>query len=90
MLAIALPLSAGLIAVAMLLNLLRLWKGPTLEDRALALDTLNINAIALILVAGLMLSSRAYFEAALILAMMGFVGTVALARYRDGGRVVED
>jgi multicomponent K+:H+ antiporter subunit F len=90
MLAIVLPLAAALVAVAMLLNLVRLWLGPTVEDRTLALDTLNINAIGLILLAGPMLSTRAYFEAALILAMMGFVGTVALARYRHSGRLMDD
>lgn len=90
MLAIVLPLAAALVAVAILLNLVRLWLGPTVEDRTLALDTLNINAIGLILLAGPMLSTRAYFEAALILAMMGFVGTVALARYRHSGRLMDD
>jgi multicomponent K+:H+ antiporter subunit F len=90
MLAIVLPLAAALVAVAMLLNLVRLWLGPTVEDRTLALDTLNINAIGLVLLAGPMLSTRAYFEAALILAMMGFVGTVALARYRHSGRLMDD
>jgi multicomponent K+:H+ antiporter subunit F len=89
MLNLALSAAIPLVLAAMLLNLLRLVKGPTVEDRVLALDTLTINAIGLILLAGLKLASRAYFEAALILAMMGFLGTVALARFRQSGSVMD-
>jgi multicomponent K+:H+ antiporter subunit F len=89
MLSLALPLAVGLFALAMVLNLWRLLKGPSFEDRILALDTLTINAIGLVLLAGLWLSTRAYFEAALILAMMGFLATVALARYRLAGSVMD-
>lgn len=84
-----LPLALGLVGLAMSLNLFRLLKGPALEDRILALDTLTINAIALVMLAGISLGTKAYFEAALILAMMGFVGTVALAKYRLGGDIIE-
>lgn len=89
MLTIAVALTIALVGLAMALNLWRLLAGPAMEDRVLALDTLTINAIALVMLAGIALGTRAYFEAALILAMMGFVGTVALAKYRLGGDLIE-
>jgi multicomponent K+:H+ antiporter subunit F len=89
MLTFALHLTALLVAVAILLTLVRLVRGPTLADRILALDTLAVNAIALVLLWGLARGSDLWFEAALILAMTGFVGTVALARYRIGGDLIE-
>lgn len=89
MLTIAVALTIALIGLAMALNLWRLLTGPAMEDRILALDTLTINAIALVMLAGIALGTRAYFEAALILAMMGFVGTVSLGKYRIGGDIIE-
>ncbi len=89
MLSLALALAFALVGLAIALTLWRLLAGPTLADRILALDTLAINAIALVLLAGLALGTRAYFEAALLLAMTGFVGTVALAKYRLGGGLID-
>ncbi|EZQ18547.1 K+/H+ antiporter subunit F [Pseudomonas sp. G11-1] len=82
-------LCLGMISVAMLLNLLRLFKGPDLPDRVLALDTLYVNAIAMIILMGLLLRSNLYFEAALLIAVMGFVGTVAVAKYLLRGDIIE-
>jgi multicomponent K+:H+ antiporter subunit F len=89
MLSIALPLAFGMVAIAVVLNLWRLVKGPDTTDRILALDTLTINAIALVLMLGIALGTSLYFEAALILAMMGFVGTVALCKFLLGGDIIE-
>jgi multicomponent K+:H+ antiporter subunit F len=89
MLSIALPLAFGMVAIAVALNLWRLVKGPDTTDRILALDTLTINAIALVLMLGIALGTSLYFEAALILAMMGFVGTVALCKFLLGGDIIE-
>lgn len=89
MLTLALPLAIGMVALAMALNLWRLLRGPALPDRILALDTLNINVIALIVLLGIALGNVVYFEAALILAMMGFVGTVALCKFILSGDVIE-
>jgi multicomponent K+:H+ antiporter subunit F len=89
MLSIALPLAVAMIGLASALTLWRLVKGPAAVDRILALDTLTINAIALVLMLGLALGNGLYFEAALILAMMGFVGTVALCKYLLGGKVID-
>jgi multicomponent K+:H+ antiporter subunit F len=78
-----------MLAVAMSLNLWRLAKGPSTADRILALDTLTINTIGLVMLIGIAASSSAYFEAALLIAMMGFVGTVALCKFLLGGDIIE-
>ena len=76
-----LDITLGLFALAMLLNLYRLLRGPTLPDRILALDTLYVNTIALLVLVGLREGSTIYFEAAVVIAMLGFVGTVVLSKY---------
>ena len=67
----------------------RLVRGPSLPDRILALDTLNVNAIALIVVYGIQLRSTLFFEIALLIAVMGFIGTVALTKYLQRGDIIE-
>lgn len=89
MLGYVIPLCLVLVGVAMLLSLARLLKGPDLPDRFLALDTLYINAIALLVLFGLWLASDLFFEAALLIAVMGFVGTVALSKYLLRGDIIE-
>ena len=69
------------VGVAMLLALYRLVRGPSVPDRILALDTLYVCAIALLMLFGMYLGTAVYFEAALIIAMLGFVGTVVLSKY---------
>ena len=69
------------VGVAMMLALWRLLRGPTVPDRILALDTLNVTAIAELMLLGMHLKTAVYFEAALIIAMLGFVGTVVLSKY---------
>ena len=81
MITLAIDLALGAFALAMAMNLLRLFIGPGLPDRILALDTLNINALALLVLFGMRLGSDVFFEAALIIAMLGFVSTVALAKF---------
>ena len=77
------------IAVALLLTGWRALFGPEPTDRVLALDTLYINAVALVIVLGLQLRSGLLYEAALIIAMLGFITTVALARFVARGDVIE-
>ncbi|WP_044408680.1 K+/H+ antiporter subunit F [Thiomicrospira microaerophila] len=89
MLDIALPIAFTLVSFALALSLLRLIIGPDLPDRILALDTLYINSIALLILLGLYLGSALYFEAALLIAVMGFVGTVALSKYLLRGDIME-
>ncbi|WP_178862489.1 K+/H+ antiporter subunit F [Thiomicrorhabdus cannonii] len=89
MLSTVIEISFALVSLALLLSLLRLIKGPDLPDRILALDTLYINTIALLILFGLYQGSALYFEAALLIALMGFVGTVALSKYLLRGDIME-
>lgn len=89
MLSSALILAFALVGTAFGLSFFRLVRGPTVPDRILALDTLYINAIALLILLGIHLRSPLYFEAALLIALMGFVGTVALAKYLLRGDIIE-
>lgn len=88
-LALALDFAVGAVALAMLLCSWRLLRGPGLPDRILALDTLAINAVALVVLLGIRWQTAMLFEAALIIAMLGFVSTVALARFVCRGDVME-
>lgn len=89
MLNLALPIAFTLVALALAMNFWRLLCGPSLPDRILALDTLYVNTIALLVLLGIHLGSALYFEAALIIALMGFVGTVALCKYLLRGDIIE-
>lgn len=77
----ALDIALGLFGLSMLLNLWRLLRGPDATDRALALDTLYINTVALLMLFGMKLGSMVFFEAAVIIALLGFVSTLVLAKY---------
>lgn len=89
MLNIAIPVAFALLTAAQLLNLYRLLKGPTLLDRILALDTMYIDAIAMFILTGVYFRSAVYFEAALIIAVMGFIGTVATSKFLMRGDILE-
>jgi len=78
-----------MLALAIALAAWRLAIGPTLPDRILALDALYVDAVAVAVLNGIRYDSFAYFEAALLIALMGFVSTVALARYAARGKVLE-
>lgn len=86
---LALDFALGAVALALLPCAWRLLRGPEAVDRVLALDTLYINTVALVILLGLRWRSALLFEAALIVAMLGFVSTVALARYLSRGDVIE-
>jgi multicomponent K+:H+ antiporter subunit F len=77
------------LSLALLFNLWRLLRGPTALDRILAVDTMVINVIALIIVYGIQQGTAVYFEAALLLAMFGFVSTVAYCKFLLRGDVIE-
>lgn len=89
MLTTALTLAFALVAAAFAMSFFRLLAGPSAPDRILALDTLYINAIALLVLLGIALASPLYFEAALLIALMGFVGTVALCKFLLRGDIIE-
>ncbi|NNE52108.1 MAG: K+/H+ antiporter subunit F [Sulfitobacter sp.] len=78
-----------MVAVAQILSMIRLVIGPSTGDRILALDTMVVNAIGLIVLLGIVQGSRIYFEVTLIIAMLGFVSSVALARFVLRGDIIE-
>lgn len=86
---IALAFAFGAVGLSLLLCTWRLLRGPEAADRVLALDTLYINAVALIVLLGIEQRSALLFEAALIVALLGFAATVAMARYLSRGDVIE-
>ena len=87
--AAVLPVVIGAFALAMLLAAWRLLRGPSLPDRILALDTLYIDSLALLVLVGVYRDTPLYFEAALVISMLGFVGTVVLSKYLMRGDIAE-
>jgi multicomponent K+:H+ antiporter subunit F len=85
---VVLPWVIGALALALALAAWRLFRGPDMADRILALDTLYINAIALLVLVGVWLNTKLYFEVALLIGLFGFIGTVVLATFLLRGRIV--
>ncbi|MBI1619515.1 K+/H+ antiporter subunit F [Aquamicrobium zhengzhouense] len=77
------------LALAMIFALARMMRGPRAQDRVLGLDTLYVNSMLQVLVFGIRTGSTFYFEAALIIAVLGFVATAALAKFLMRGEVIE-
>ena len=88
-LGMVLPWVIGALALALLLAAWRLAQGPALHDRLLALDTLYVNAMALVVAFGVWSNSKHYFEVAMLIALLGFLGTVALAKFVLRGDIIE-
>jgi multicomponent K+:H+ antiporter subunit F len=86
---LAILIGIGAVTLTLLLCGWRLLRGPTSVDRVLALDTLYVSLVALVVLLGMRWRTQLLFEAALIVALLGFVGTVALARYLSRGDVME-
>lgn len=84
-----LPFAIGAFALAILLSAWRLLRGPAMPDRILALDTLYINSLALLVLAGLQYGTNLYFEVALVMSMLGFIGTVVLSKFLSRGDIAE-
>ncbi len=89
MIEIAILVGLHVVGLAMLLATWRLLRGPGAPDRILALDTLYVSTIAQLMLLGMYLRSEIYFEAALIIAMLGFFGTVVLSKYVIRRDIVE-
>ncbi len=89
MITYALYFALGCFGLALLLNLWRIVRGPGVGDRVLALDTMVINSIALLVLYGMYAGTQIYFEASMIIAMVGFVSTVAYARFMLRGDIIE-
>ena len=77
------------VSAAMLLCTLRLLLGPAAQDRVLALDTLWMCVMMLALVLGIRFGNQTYFEVALLIALIGFVSSIALAKFLMRGEVIE-
>ncbi|PTM91440.1 K+/H+ antiporter subunit F [Mycoplana dimorpha] len=78
-----------MLSIAMALAMLRMVFGPRAQDRVLGLDALYLNSMLLLLVFGIGSGRTIYFEAALIIGLLGFVSTVALAKFLMRGEVIE-
>ena len=89
MLNLAVLVAMALLGVALVLNAWRLFRGPDATDRILALDTLYINAAAMIVLYGVHIGRPDFFEAALLIALLGFVSTMALAKFLLRGDIIE-
>lgn len=86
---LAIVIAQILLVLAMVCATVRMLRGPRAQDRVLALDTLYVNAMLLILTFGMRVGSVFYFEAALVIAVLGFVSTAALAKFLLRGEVIE-
>ena len=86
---IALIIAFVAVALAQIMAMIRLIIGPDTGDRILALDTMVVNAIGLIVLIGVVQGVRIYFEASMIIAMLGFVSTVAYTRFVLRGDIIE-
>lgn len=89
MLTLALTFATGCFAIALAMNLWRLMDAPTTADRVVALDTMAINIIALVVILGISTGIKAFFEVSVVMAMVGFVSSVAYARFFLRGNIIE-
>lgn len=78
-----------LISFSILACIYRIYKGPSIPDRVIALDTIAINALAFIAVLSIHLNSKVYFDAVLIIAIIAFVATIAIAKYLIRGDIIK-
>ena len=81
--------AGAMLIIAMGCNMWRLLRGPDVTDRVLALDTLYINAVALLVLTGAVSGKQLFYEAAILIALLGFVGTVSLAKFLLRGDIIE-
>jgi multicomponent K+:H+ antiporter subunit F len=89
MLQAAVAFAIGCYVLAIVLVLARLLRGPSAQDRILALDFIYVNGMLVVLALGIRYASRMYFEAALLIALFGFVSSAALAKFLLRGEVIE-
>ena len=85
----AVVVAQGLIGLAIVCTSIRLVRGPRAQDRVLAVDTLYVNAMLLVLTDGLRTANPYVFESALVIAVLGFISTTALAKFLLRGEVIE-
>ncbi|UJW83328.1 K+/H+ antiporter subunit F [Hydrogenophaga sp. SL48] len=88
MLSIAITTTLVLYAVAMAIGVMRLFIGPSAQDRVLAMDFVYVVGMLVLLVLAIRYDSEMYFEGALVMVLFGFVGSVAMAKFLLRGEVV--
>ena len=88
-LAWAINIGLFFLVLAMACAAVRMLMGPSAQDRVMALDCLYMNGMLMMLVLGLRYASSMYFEAALLIAIFGFVGSTAMAKFLLRGEVIE-
>jgi len=89
LIATAVSVALACYAIAIAVAFVRLLRGPSAQDRVLALDFIYINGMLIVLVLGIRLGSGMYFESALLIALFGFVSSTALAKFLLRGEVIE-
>ena len=82
-------LALAFFGLAIALSLYRVIKGPSMPDRAIALDTIGVNIISSIAIVSIVLHTKAFLEAILILGILAFIGTIAFSKYIERGVIVE-
>ncbi|MFU0505134.1 K+/H+ antiporter subunit F [Pseudaminobacter sp. NGMCC 1.201702] len=86
---LSIALSQLFLVAAMVCSIYRMARGPRAQDRVLAFDALYVSAMLLVLTFGIRSGVTLYFEIALIISLLGFVSTVALAKFLMRGEVIE-
>ena len=89
LLSAAILLALSCYAIAVTLTAVRLFTGPTAQDRVLALDSVYINGLLIVLTLGIRYASNMYFEVAILVALFGFVSSTAMAKFLLRGEVIE-
>ncbi|GKV65443.1 MULTISPECIES: Na(+)/H(+) antiporter subunit F1 [Sporosarcina] len=84
-----LTVSVILFALTILVAVIRIILGPSLPDRVVALDVIGVNLIATIAVVSVMMKTKAFLEAILILGILSFIGTIAFSKFIERGKIVE-
>ena len=82
-------LAVLVLALCIIMAAYRVFAGPSQPDRVIALEVIGTNVVGLIVVLGIRSGSRVYVEAALVIALLSFLGTVSLAKYLTGGTVID-
>lgn len=85
----AMGFAMACLGLAMLFASIRMFRGPTAQDRVMAMDTLYVCAMMMMLVLGMRYGSQLYFEMSLLIAVVGFLGSVAMAKFLLRGEVIE-
>ncbi len=78
-----------IISLSIALCMIRVYKGPSTPDRVMALDTIAVNVLAFIVILSIVLGTEMFFDAVLVIAVIAFVGTVAISKYLMKGDIIE-